>query len=106
METSEILYELRSIERNKRSYARMIISYILYDMGYRTTHIAKALKIHRMSVDYAVINVREMLRIKDEKMSYLYNRLKDHTYRLEPYFEQTDALYSVGAHLVVDNIKL
>lgn len=106
METQEILKALRKSDPNRKCIIRMVVSYILYEMGYKTSHIANALMVDRTSSYYAVRSIEKLMSVKDAFVCGLYANLKQHEYRLEPYFDKKFALYDIGTKLIIDNIKL
>lgn len=105
MRTEEIVYNLKF--KSKRSILFMTIVYILYEMGYRIEHISKALGIGKSRANYNRRVVADYLSVNDKKACEMYELLKQHEYELSPIFEKNwKGVYSVGAHIIVDNIKI
>lgn len=88
------------------SALRITLISMLYKEGYKTQHIASALHIHRTSIPYAIQKTQNLIDIDDPLIRLSMEEWKRHSVRLVPYFEKTDALYAIKAHIEIDNVKL
>lgn len=105
MRTEEIVYNLKF--KSKRSILFMTVVYILYEMGYRIEHISKALGIGKSRANHNRRVVADYLSVNDKKACQMLEELSQHEYELSPVFEKNyKGVYSVGANIIVDNIKI
>lgn len=107
MTTTELVNAVKRKGKTSEVCAlRMVLIYVLYQAGYKTQHIADAIRLCRSNVMYSRKKAQDLLDVNDPIAKRSLDQLQEHSIRLIPHFEKNGLGYKIKTFIEIDNVEL